>query len=52
MLYSSGSVDKIVDVVLPGLRMRCLFVIMYVLPVGMIDCLLFLCLYRCVLMLW
>ena len=51
MLYSDGSGVKGVHVVLSGLRMR-LFESMYVFPVGMIGCLLFLCSCRCVSMLW
>ena len=51
VLYYAGSGVKRVHVVLSGLRMR-LFVSMYVFPVAMIQCLLLLCLCRCVLMLW
>ena len=49
MRYSAGSGVRRMRVVLSGLRM---FVSMYVFPVGMIECLLLICLCRCVLMLW
>ena len=46
VLYSAVSGVKRVSVVLSGFRMR-LFVFMYVFPVGMIECLLLLCLCHC-----
>ena len=52
VLYSAGSGVKRVHVILSGLSMRFLCESMYVLHVGMIGCLLQLCLCRCVLMLW
>ena len=51
VLYSVGSGVKRVHAVLSGLRMR-LFMSMYVFPVCIIEYLLLLCFYRCVLMLW
>ena len=51
VLYSVGSCVKRVHVVLSGLRMR-LSVSIYEFPVGIIGCLLLLCLCRCMLMLW
>ena len=51
MLYYAGSGVKRVRVV-SQLRIGCLFVFsIYIFSVGMIGCLLFLCLCRCVLML-
>ena len=52
VLYSAGSGVKRVHVVLSGLRMSCLSECMYVFHVGMIGCLLLLCLCPCVFMLW
>ena len=52
VLYSTVSGVKRVHVVLHGLRMKLLFVSMYVFPVDMFECLFLLCLCHCVLMLW
>ena len=51
VLYSAVSGVKRVDVGLSELRMRFFCVSVYVFPVGMIECLLLLCLCRCMLML-
>ena len=52
VMYSIGSGVERVHVVLSGLRMRLLSKSMYVFHVGIIGCLLLLCLCRYVLMLW
>ena len=51
VLYAAGSGVKRVPVVLSGLKMRSFVCVHVCISVGMIECFLFLCLCRCVLML-